>query len=330
MARLALRVVYGFLALALLFGGVLIWGIAEYARPGPLGVATTGVVQRGASLEAIASDLTRAGVLADPFIFRLGARLTGADKLLRAGEYAFAVRISPRQTVALLESGKTVVRRLTVVEGLTTAEIIAQLRATDGLKGDLAPLPMEGTLLPETYHFSFGDTRLDIVGRMANAMSVALEDAWVVRNRELPLKTPESALILASIIEKETAVPQERGRIAGVFINRLRKGMKLQSDPTVIYELTKGKGPLGRSLTRADLRTPSLYNTYLIDGLPPAPISNPGLASIAAALNPARTDDLYFVADGSGGHVFARTLSEHNRNVARWRKWRAKKLQGDQ
>jgi UPF0755 protein len=329
MARLALRIVYGFLALAVLFGGVLTWGIAEYARPGPLGVVTTVIVQRGASLEAIALDLTRAGVLADPLVFRLGARLTGADKRLRAGEYAFADRISPRQTVALLESGKTVVRRLTVVEGLTTAEIIAQLRATDGLEGDLGPLPMEGTLLPETYHFSFGDTRPAIVGRMAEAMSVALDDAWAARNRKLPLKTPESALILASIIEKETAVPRERGRIAGVFINRLRKGMKLQSDPTVIYELTKGKGPLGRSLTRADLRTPSLYNTYLIAGLPPAPISNPGLASITAALNPARTDDLYFVADGSGGHVFARTLSEHNRNVARWRKWRAEKLQGD-
>jgi len=281
-------------------------------------------------LEVIASKLTRAGVLSVPLVFRLGARLTGADKRLRAGEYAFAARISPRQTVALLESGKTVVRRLTVVEGLTTAEIIAQLRATDGLEGDLGPLPMEGTLLPETYHFSFGDTRPAIVERMAEAMRAALDDAWAARNRELPLKAPESVLILASIIEKETAVPQERARVAGVFINRLRKGMKLQSDPTVVYGLTKGKGPLGRPLTRVDLRTPSPYNTYLIAGLPPTPISNPGLASITAALNPARTDDLYFVADGSGGHVFARTLSEHNRNVARWRKWRAEQLQGDQ
>ena len=329
MARLALRIVYCLLALAVLCGGILTWGVAEYARPGPLGAATTVVVPRGTGLEAIALELTRAGVLSDPLVFRLGARITGADKRLRAGEYAFQANISPRQTVALLESGKTVVRRLTVVEGLTTAEIIAQLRATDGLEGNLGLLPTEGALLPETYHFSFGDTRQAIVGRMAEAMRIALSDAWAARNWELPLETPESALILASIIEKETAVSQERARIAGVFINRLRKGMKLQSDPTVVYGLTGGKGPLGRPLTRADLRAPSPYNTYLIAGLPPSPISNPGLASIAAALDPARTDELYFVADGSGGHVFARTLSEHNRNVARWRKWRSEQRQGN-
>ncbi|MDP6786136.1 MAG: endolytic transglycosylase MltG [Rhodospirillales bacterium] len=325
MARLALRIVYSLLALVVLSGGILTWGAAEFSRPGPLKAATTVVIARGAGLEVIASELTRAGVLADPLVFRLGARLTGADKRLRAGEYAFPARVSPRQTVALLESGKTVVRRLTVVEGLTTAEIVAQLEATDGLAGALGQLPKEGTLLPETYHFSFGDARRAIVGRMAEAMRRALGEAWAARNRESPLETPESALILASIIEKETAVPQERARVAGVFINRLRKGMKLQSDPTVVYGLTGGQGPLGRPLTRADLRTPSPYNTYLIDGLPPSPISNPGLASIVAALDPARTDELYFVADGSGGHVFARTLSEHNRNVARWRKRRHEK-----
>ena len=325
MVRLALRIVFSLLALAILCGGILAWGAAEYTRPGPLSAETTVVIERGARLEVIARELTRAGVLAVPLVFRLGARLTGADKRLRAGEYAFAARISPRQTVALLESGKTVVRRLTVAEGVTTAEIIAQLNITDGLTGDLGPLPAEGSLLPETYHFSFGDTRRAIVGRMAEAMRAALDDAWAARDRGLPLKTPESALILASIIEKETAVPQERARVAGVFINRLRKGMKLQSDPTVVYGLTGGKGALGRPLTRADLRTPSPYNTYLIDGLPPSPISNPGLASIVAALDPARTDEFYFVADGSGGHAFARTLSEHNRNVARWRKWRAER-----
>ena len=325
MARVALRLVFSLLALAIIFGGILTWGAAEYARPGPLGAATTVVIERGASLEVIASELTRAGVLSVPLVFRLGARLTGADKRLRAGEYAFAARISPRQTVALLESGKTVVRRLTVAEGVTTAQIIAQLTITDGLTGDLGPLPAEGALLPETYHFSFGDTRRAMVERMSEAMRAALGDAWAARHPELPLETPESALILASIIEKETAAPLERARIAGVFINRLRKGMKLQSDPTVVYGLTGGEKPLGRPLTRADLRTPSPYNTYLIAGLPPSPISNPGLASIVAALAPARTDELYFVADGSGGHVFARTLNEHNRNVARWRKWRAER-----
>ena len=330
MARLVLRIVYGLLALIVICGAIFTWGYGEYARPGPLRAATTVVIPRGAGLESIAQELTRAGVLTDPLVFRLGAQLTGADKRLRAGEFAFAARISPRQTVALLASGKTVVRRLTVAEGLTTAEIIAQLKMTDGLDGDLDALPAEGSLLPETYHFSFGDARRAILGRMAEAMRTTLADAWAKRSPGLPLKTPGSALTLASIVEKETAVPQERARIAGVFVNRLMRGMKLQSDPTVVYGLTAGKGPLGRPLTRADLRTPSPYNTYLIDGLPPSPISNPGRASIAAALNPARTDEIYFVADGSGGHVFARTLDEHNRNVARWRKWRTERRRGHQ
>ena len=212
------------------------------------------------------------------------------------------------------------VRRLTVAEGLTTFDVLARLGATEGLKG-LAPQGLgEGQLLPETYHFSYGDARADIVRRMRAAMTSAVERLWAARVPDLPLNSPAEALILASIIEKETGLAEERARVASVFINRLRAGMRLQSDPTVVYALTHGQGKLGRRLTRTDLRDQSLYNTYVHKGLPPGPIANPGIAAIAAALNPARSGDLYFVADGSGGHVFARTLAAHNRNVRRWRK----------
>ncbi|MCH8835131.1 MAG: endolytic transglycosylase MltG, partial [Proteobacteria bacterium] len=225
------------------------------------------------------------------------------------------------QVVALLQSGKTVVRRLTVAEGLTTTQVLAQLNRTEGLAGDLPSPPGEGTLLPETYHFSYGERRDAMVARMRAAMDETLARLWDSRAPGLPLKSPREALILASIVEKETALPEERSRIAAVFLNRLGKGMRLQSDPTVAYALTGGRGPLGRPLSRADLKTPSPFNTYLIDGLPPGPVSNPGRAAMAAVLDPVATEDFYFVADGTGGHVFARTLGEHNRNVVRWRKF---------
>ena len=326
MARVALRIAYVLLALALVAGGLAAWGYAHFARSGPLAAATTVIVPRGAGVEAIARALARANVIADPLVFRVGARLTGADKALRAGEYAFPAGISPASALALLESGKTVVRRLTVVEGVTTVEVVAQLAATDGLKGEVTAVPGEGLLLPETYHFSYGDSRDAVLARMAQSMQRTLDALWRARADDVPFAAPKSALILASVVEKETAIPEERARIAAVFINRLRRRMRLQSDPTVAYGLTQGSGPLGRPLTASDLKVPTPYNTYLVDGLPPGPICNPGRASIAAVLDPARTDELYFVADGSGGHVFARTLAEHSRNVARWRTLQRRRL----
>jgi UPF0755 protein len=307
--------------LGVVFTAVSVWAYAQFVRPGPLAAAKTVIIPRGAGLNDIAAQLAAAGVLPDPLVFRVGAWLSGRDKSLRAGEYLFAARISPRRAVALLQSGKTVVRRLTVAEGLTTTQVLAQLNRTEGLEGDLPSPPGEGTLLPETYHFSYGERRDAMVSRMRAAMDEILARLWDSRPPGSPLKSPREALILASIVEKETALPEERSRIAAVFLNRLGKGMRLQSDPTVAYALTGGLGPLGRPLSRADLKTPSPFNTYLIDGLPPGPVCNPGRAAMAAVLDPVATEDLYFVADGTGGHVFARTLGEHNRNVVRWRKF---------
>jgi UPF0755 protein len=301
-------------------GGAVYWGNAQFKQPGPLPTERTVIIERGASINAIARDLKRAGVLANPLVFRLAVRFSGPGKPLKAGEYAFPARISPESVLDLLRSGRTVVRRVTFAEGLSTGEILAQLARTPGLDGAFSFSPGEGTLLPETYHYSHGDKRRDIVRRMTTAMEDLLVKLWKNRAEGLPLKSPGEALVLASIVEKETALAVERPRIAAVFINRLNKGMRLQSDPTVVYGLTRGVKPLGRALLRADLKKPSPYNTYLIDGLPPGPISNPGAASLEAVLRPAQSQDLYFVADGSGGHVFSKTLAEHNRNVAKWRK----------
>jgi UPF0755 protein len=305
--------------------GVFAWGYSQFVQPGPLRADKTVIVPRGSGVDGIVRILHEAGVIASPLIFRIGVRLKRFDKDLRAGEYLFSAKISAFDAARHLRSGKTVIRRLTMAEGLTSKEMLTELGRAEGLFGDtvrVGPL-VEGELLPETYHFSYGDSRVSIVRRMRQGMAEALRTLWASRDPGLPLQTPREALILASIVEKETGVPEERTRVAGVFINRLNKGMRLQSDPTVVYAVSGGDGPLARSLTRADLETPSPYNTYLQGGLPPGPICNPGRAALEAVMHPARTDELYFVADGSGGHVFARTLKEHNRNVARWRRFKA-------
>jgi UPF0755 protein len=241
---------------------------------------------------------------------------------LKAGEYALEPGMSPAAIMALLKSGKVVLHPVAVPEGLTVHEVLDLLAAADILSGDLPPPPAEGSLLPDTWLVPRGEARTAMVERMRSAMAAELAKVWAARQPDLPLRTPEEVLVLASIIEKETAVPAEYPLVAGVFANRLRRGMPLQTDPTVIYALAKGKGPLGRELTRADLQLDHPYNTYRIPGLPPGPIANPGRAALAAAVAPAAVDYLYFVADGSGGHAFATTLAEHNRNVAKWRKLR--------
>ncbi|MHC8509816.1 MAG: endolytic transglycosylase MltG [Rhodospirillales bacterium] len=298
-----------------------VWVHQRISQPGPLTEDTIAVIPKNVGLKTIAAKLAAAGVVDNARWFSLYARWRGRDRLLRSGEYLFPAGAPYDGVLDILQSGAVVQRRLTVPEGAAVQEALAVIVQAEGLSGSINRAPEEGALLPETYNYVFGDTRMDVIQRMETAMRGALDDAWRGRAPDLPLKTAREALILASIIEKETAEAGERTRVAGVFINRLRRGMRLQSDPTVIYGITLG-GRLERPLTTKDLKTDTPYNTYRIRGLPPGPISNPGLASVKAAVNPADTDDLYFVANGEGGHAFAKTLAEHNRNVAKWRKIR--------
>lgn len=305
------------------------WGYAAFTRPGPSDQPVVAYIKPGTGLNGIADVLAARGIIDDPLIFRIGVKLAGLATKLRAGEFEFPARVSPFEAAHVLESGETVLRRVTFAEGLTSQEVIAELMGVEGLDGFVNEHVAEGALLPETYYFEYGDGRAEVIARMRAAMDDALAELWANREADLPLDTPEEALVLASIIEKETGVADERARVAGVFVNRLRLGMRLQSDPTVVYGITQGSGPLGRRLTRSDLREPTEYNTYVIKGLPPGPIANPGRASIQAALNPLETDELYFVADGTGGHTFSRTLAEHNRAVRAWRKIRDAQTSGE-
>lgn len=307
------------------FAGVIViagWTqISAYlGRAGPSAEPVTVVLERGVSVGEIARELTEARVIRQPLLFRLAVRMLGRDRDLKAGEYAFPGNVTPRGVIGMLAKGETVARRITVAEGLTVGEIFRLIEAAEGLSGSMPEPPPEGSLLPETYFYAYGDSRREMVKRMQRAMRETLDELWLGRSPGLPFETPAEAVVLASIVDKETALESERDKVAGVFVNRLRENMRLQSDPTVIYGLTDGAGPLERELTRRDWQHASPYNTYQIDGLPPAPIGNPGRASIEAVLKPADVDYLYFVADGSGGHAFARTLAEHNRNVATWRK----------
>ncbi|NQV98080.1 MAG: endolytic transglycosylase MltG [Rhodospirillales bacterium] len=306
--------------LAVAGAGAGLWIYGEFTKPGPLASDTVIIIEPGSGVSTIARQLASNGVIADALVFQLGARFLSDETAMKAGEFLFPERTSGRDAVRLLQYGKTVVHRITFAEGLTSFEIAEQLARTKGLVGTLAAPVPEGVLLPETYHFSYGGRRADMIQRMRENMAQLIADLWAGREQGLPFASPQEAVVLASIVEKETGVASERARVAGVFINRLRKGMRLQSDPTVVYGLTNGKGPLGRPLRRSELKRETAYNTYVIKALPPTPIANPGREALHAVLHPMQTDEFYFVADGSGGHVFAKTLAEHNRNVARWRK----------
>ena len=316
-----------FLLAVLVLAGATAAGIYLYAQhyltaPGPLAQKAVIELPRGTGLQATTARLAELGAIDRPWLFATLARATGHDRGLKAGEYELEPGLSPLAILNLLESGKVLLHPVAVPEGLTVHEVYGLLAAADVLTGELPPPPPEGSLLPETYLVPRGEERAQLVGRMQAMMREELDRAWAGRRPDLPVRSPEEALALASIIEKETALPSEYPLVAAVFVNRLRQGMKLQTDPTVIYALTNGQGALGRELLRADLDVDSPYNTYRVDGLPPGPIANPGRAALHAALQPADSDVLYFVADGNGGHAFARSLEEHNRNVRRWRSLR--------
>lgn len=297
-------------------------GWQRYVGPGPLPADTPVVIPRGTGVQGIARRLADAGVIGHPMELLIASRLRGDAARLRAGEYLFTRGISVKEALDLIISGKVIVHRVTVPEGLTSWQIVERLRAESKLSGTITDIPADGTLLPETYQYLRDDARTEILSRMSGDMAAALDRLWAERDPDLPLKSKREAVILASIVEKETGVAAERPRVAGVFMNRLRIGMRLQSDPTIIYALSDGRGQIDRDLTRADWKLDSPYNTYLVPGLPPGPIANPGLLSLQAVLKPETHRYLYFVADGTGGHAFAETLEEHNRNVVKWRRVR--------
>ena len=322
------RWVLFFIALfATVMGGSIYVGHVILTAQGPLDKTKNVVIPRGAGPTTMARLLEEEGVIAHPRLFRVALMIDPSPKPIKAGEYEVPAHTSMQALVELLQSGKVVQRRLTIPEGMTTPEVLELVRKTEALTGNITLDVKEGDLLPETYFYSRDDTRDGLLLRMKEAMEKALDEAWRKRAAGLPLANKREALILASMIEKETAVPSERTRVAAVFINRWRRRMKLESDPTTIYGLTEGKAPLGRDLTRADLQSNTPFNTYVIAALPRGPICNPGRASIVAATNPARDRSLFFVADGQGGHAFATTLPEHNRNVERWRQIQREKAE---
>ncbi|MEY3083028.1 MAG: endolytic transglycosylase MltG [Pseudomonadota bacterium] len=278
------------------------------------------MVEPGQSAAQIGETLAQNGILSNGRLFALMAQLTGQRGRLKAGEYAFPKGATMADVIALIASGKAVTYKISVPEGFTSQMAVDRVNANEVLTGDPAAVPPEGSILPDTYVFRRGMTRQKLVADMQAAQKKLLDELWAERKPVAVIATPQQAVTLASIVEKETAQADERPVIASVFINRLEKGMRLQSDPTIIYGIVGGKGKLDRALTRTDIETTTPYNTYRINGLPPGPIANPGRAALEAVLNPEPTDKLYFVADGSGGHAFAATLDEHNRNVKNWRK----------
>ncbi|MDD9797984.1 MAG: endolytic transglycosylase MltG [Alphaproteobacteria bacterium] len=275
---------------------------------------------RGATVPQIARQLADSDLIYAPILFRFGVRLSGRARQLRAGEYHVPPHISLYGLMQLFTKGKSILHAITIPEGLTSQQIMALLNESPYLDGAITDMPQEGSLLPETYFVEQGFERAALIARMQAAMQAELESLWPMRQQDLPLNSMQEALILASLVEKETGLAAERPKIAAVFLNRLRRQMRLQSDPTIIYGLVGGAGSLGRPLRMSELKRPTPYNTYIIYGLPPSPITNPGRNALQSVLQPADSGALYFVADGTGGHVFADSLEEHNQNVRRWRK----------
>src|SRR5216683_6220246 len=310
-------------------GGIYVYGKQKIEAPGPLREDKIVNIPARAGMTDIADILQREGVIDNNrwafigSVFALKARSE-----LKPGEYSFQKNASLRDVIGTMVEGKVVQHAVTIPEGLTSEQIMARLADNDIFSGTVREVPREGTLLPETYKFPRGTTRDQVIARMQQAQKRALAEIWERRNPDIPIKSPEQLVTLASIVEKETGKADERSRVAAVFVNRLRQRIKLQSDPTIIYGLVGGKGTLGRPIKRSEITQPSPYNTYVIEGLPPGPISNPGRASLEAAANPARTRDLFFVADGTGGHTFTETYDQHQKNVAKLRAME-KQIQND-
>ncbi|MEM7670018.1 MAG: endolytic transglycosylase MltG, partial [Pseudomonadota bacterium] len=301
--------------------GVSVVGFVTYAKqkfsePGPLAEPTLIALPKGANLGDTSELLSKSGAISSEVLFRLGTRYSGQERDIKFGEYRVPAAASMDEILALIVSGRTEQYKVTVPEGLTSHEIVALLGTQDLLTGEIGSVPPEGTLAPDTHFVSRGQAREDVLKLLLSAQDKILSTAWDTRQEDLPIGSPAEMLVLASIVQSEAGAG-ELDKVASVFVNRLRRGQKLEADATVRYGLTLGKEKLGRGLRQSELRKKTPYNTYQIPGLPPTPISNPGRAAIEAVANPAQTDFLFFVADGSGGHAFARTLAEHRVNVAK-------------
>jgi len=310
------------IVLILLAGGVVLYvGKRAFETAGPAENNETVLIKPQTSVSEIADTLERRGLISDARIFQIGLRAYGNEGSLKAGEYEVKARSSMHEIMELLKSGKSVFYSLTIPEGLTVEQAFQRIATHEALTGEMpASMPKEGMLAADTQRFTRGTTRQQIIDKMLADQKKLVQSVWDRRVSDLPIANIDEFMTLASIVEKETGKGDERSRVASVFINRLNKGMRLQSDPTIIYGLFGGKGkPSDRPIYQSDIEKPTPYNTYTIDGLPPTPIANPGRAALEAVANPSKTEDLYFVADGTGGHVFATTLEEHNENVARYR-----------
>jgi len=301
-------------ALAVLVAG---WAFLDgWYGAGPLQKETAFVVPDGSSLSSVADKLEKEGAIESASSFRLRARFLASGNPIKAGEFLLPKGASASRILSILQGGEVVRRFVTIPEGMPSIMVYERLMAQPLLTGRIA-VPAEGSVLPDTYDVERGETRAAVLARMQAAMTRELAAAWAKREAGIAVKTPQEALALASIVEKETGKPAERGLVAGLYSNRLKQGMLLQADPTIIYPITRGK-PLGRRIRQSEIQAVNDYNTYAMVGLPKGPITNPGRDSIAAVLNPAKTDALYMVADGTGGHAFASTLQQHNDNVAKW------------
>ena len=316
--------------LLVLAGGAMGWyGKTVFEGPGPTQTVSTVLIKPNTGVQEIAQLLQRRGLISDARIFQIGLRAYGNEGKLKAGEYEIKPQASMHEIMELLKSGKSVLYSLTIPEGLTVEQAFQRIAEHEALEGDMpTELPAEGSLATDTQRFTRGTKRQQIIDRMLAQQKKIIEDVWERRRADLPISDVNEFVTLASIVEKETGKGDERSRVAAVFMNRLKKGMRLQSDPTIVYGLFGGKGkPADRPIYQSDIDKPTPYNTYIIDGLPPTPIANPGRAALEAVASPSETDELYFVADGTGGHAFASTLEEHNQNVARWREVEKKRAE---
>lgn len=306
----------------LVAGGVFLYGASQFYGDGPLQEEFTFRVESGSSLNSISARLEEQGVISNRLLFQLGGRALERASNIKAGDFLIPANASMADILKELTEGTPIRYAVTIPEGWTAWDVVQRINGNSNLTGEISTLPPEGSVLPGSYDYVPGDTRQSVLEKMQTAMTTELASVWETRETDLPIETPEQLLVLASIVERETGVASERPQVAAVFVNRLRAGMRLQSDPTIIYGITKGQSPLGRGLRRSEIEAKTPYNTYQIDGLPPTPIANPGIDALRAVAQPDAHDYLYFVAKGalpSEGHVFAETYAEHQQNVARYR-----------